>query len=452
MCAYSEKSSILVVDDDRAILKLLNRILQDEYNVSLAQSGQESLEYIRTNPNTAAVVMDHRMPDMTGTETARQIKDLNPAIPIVIHTGYMEELDSFRLKENDTAFDIISKGEPFNRLQNSIRDAVECFELRKNPDKLISYAQKNYKLYGKSAGMRSVYEMIRKVCRSNTNVVIMGETGTGKELVARAIHKNSIRRNQPLGILNCNHKSPDLVASDLFGHIRGAFTSAIADRIGLFESTDEGTIFLDDICDLDFTTQAKLLRVLESGEYQRIGESETRYADVRVLCATRRNLNLMVAENLFREDLYYRITGITIELPPLSQRIEDIPLLVDKFRTEFTLQDKLPPKIFDDSAMGVLLEYSWPGNVRQLRHTVAALMVTTDSDIIMAGDVCRHLEIENGECHQIGTLSQMQDDFLKKCIVKALNKSSNNVAAAARLLKYDRSNLYKLIKRLNIAI
>ena len=442
----------MVVDDDKSILKLLNRVLQENYNVSLAQSGRESLDHIRNNPHTAAVVMDYRMPDMTGTEAARQIKELNPDIPIVIHTGYMRDLDNCRLRDNDTAFDVISKGESFDRLLTSVRDAVECSELRKDPDKLISYAQENYKLYGKSAGMRTVYEMIRKVCRSNANVVIMGETGTGKELVSRAIHRNSIRRNQPLGILNCNHKSPDLVASDLFGHIRGAFTSAIADRIGLFESTDEGTIFLDDICDLDFTTQAKLLRVLESGEYQRIGESEIRYADVRVLCATRRNLNLMVAENLFREDLYYRLTGITIELPPLSQRIEDIPMLVEKFRTEFIAAENLPPRIFDESALDVMLEYGWHGNVRQLRHTIAALMVTADSDIIMAADVCRHLEIENGGCHEFNTLSRMQDDFLKKCIVKALHKSSNNVAAAARLLKYDRSNLYKLIKRLNIAL
>ena len=160
----------------------------------------------------------------------------------------------------------------------------------------------------------------------------------------------------------------------------------------------------------------------------------------------------MVAENLFREDLYYRLTGITIELPPLSQRIEDIPMLVEKFRTEFIAAENLPPRIFDESALDVMLEYGWHGNVRQLRHTIAALMVTADSDIIMAADVCRHLEIENGGCHEFNTLSRMQDDFLKKCIVKALHKSSNNVAAAARLLKYDRSNLYKLIKRLNIAL
>jgi len=447
-----KKAAILVVDDDEGILKLLKRLLQDDYIVNLAKSGRESLKYIQSNPDTSVVVMDLRMPDMDGSQVARKIKSINPHIPIVFHSGYTQDIEDVVLSDDHTAFDIISKGEPIDRLQNSVREAAECYELLTYPDKLIDYARKHYNLYGKSKGMRAVYRLIRKVCRSNTNVVIMGETGTGKELVARAIHKNSIRHNQPMGILNCNHKSPDLVASDLFGHVRGAFTSAIADRIGLFESTDEGTIFLDDICDLDFTTQAKLLRVLESGEYQRIGESDTRYADVRVLCATRKNLNYMVAENLFREDLYYRLIGITIELPPLSERIEDIPLLVSKFKTEFIAQDDLAPKLFDDSAMNVLLEYNWPGNVRQLRHTVGALMVTTDSDIILADDVCRHLELENSDGYEINALSRMQDDFLKKCIVKALHKSSNNVAAAARLLKYDRSNLYKLIKRLKIAI
>ena len=278
--------------------------------------------------------------------------------------------------------------------------------------------------------------------------MILGETGTGKELVARAIHNNSKRRNNRLGILNCNHKAPDIVESELFGHTRGAFTGAVADSIGLFEYADKGTVFLDEIGDLDITTQAKLLRVLESGEYIKVGSQKIETTDVRILCATHKNLKQMVADDKFREDLYYRLKGITINLPALREKKEDIPILVDKFKDRLTIEKGLLPKIFDTSAMNTFLEDDWPGNVRQLYDTIESIVVLSDSDLIVKEDVEKFLEIDTKNIYSSNKqLSSRLNELEKTLIIEALVETNYNKSAAADLLDVERTNFYKKIKK-----
>jgi transcriptional regulator with GAF, ATPase, and Fis domain len=270
-------------------------------------------------------------------------------------------------------------------------------------------------------------------------------------MVAKAIHNNSPRRENRIAVLSCHQKPHDLVEAELFGHVRGTFTGAYETRTGLFEYADGGTIFLDEIGDLDITTQANLLRVLECGEYCKVGSPEIRKTDVRVLCATHKNLAQLVKEGKFREDLYFRLKGIIITLPPLRERREDIPLLVEKFKDQLTIEKGLPPKIFEQQSINFMISYDWPGNVRQLQDTVESSIILADSDIIFLEDVlatfdepCENNGYSNND-HK--SLAERVFDFRGNCIIEALHETQNNVTHAARLLKMDRANLRKLIDR-----
>jgi len=302
-------------------------------------------------------------------------------------------------------------------------------------------------MIGRSQVMREVIVQIQQAANSDARVMILGETGTGKELVAQAIHNCGRRQSKRLAILNCNHKSPDLVESELFGHVRGAFTGALADRIGKFEYADGGTLFLDEIGDLDITTQAKLLRALESGEYQRIGEPNCRKADVRLICATNRDLEKMVTEGGFREDLFYRLKGIVIIVPPLRERREDIPFLVENFLEKLAMDKHYPYKMVDQSAMELLVEYHWPGNVRWLLNTIESLVTLTSSDLIVADDVRRQFEHFNAIApDRPKRLIDRIKDLERTLIITALTETRYNVTAAADILGIDPSNLHKKIR------
>ncbi len=369
-----ESYKILLVDDDPHVLRILDDLFKGEYKTLVAASGTEAIEFIKRNKDVAVVVMDIKMPDMDGITAAREIRKLEPGVPVIFHTGYPGDYDEDDIDEKEKPFDYIEKGEPISKLTRSVRNAVESFLLKKRDQKWITdYAEQFYGLVGHSAAMQNVYQMIKRVSISDSKVIIQGETGTGKDLVARAIHFNSRRKENRFAFLSCNRKSPDMVESELFGHIRGAFTGAIDNRMGLFEYANGGSVFLDEVGDLDIVTQGKLLHVLETGEYKPIGSPSVRTTDTRILCATQKNLEGLVREGQFREDLYFRLKGITVALPPLRERREDIPLLTTKFADKFTIEQGLPPKIFDNSAIAVLLDYNWPGNVRELLETVESL-------------------------------------------------------------------------------
>lgn len=437
---------ILMVDDDPDVLGTLVELFSESYDVICASSGAEAIEHFGNKSDIAAIVMDIKMAEMDGIEAARRIKKMNADIPVIFHTGYPGDYDEDEIDENEKPFDYVLKGDAISGLSRAIRNAVENYMLKTDANRLTEHAESAYRMIGKSEAMRRVFSLIASVSRSDSKVIIKGETGTGKELVARAVHYNSHRKDQRLAILNCNHKSPDLIESELFGHVKGAFTSAVEDRIGLFEYADNGSVFLDEIGDLDVTTQAKLLRVLETGEYQRLGEPDTRKTDCRVICATHRNLEVLVKDGMFREDLYYRLRGVVIPLPPLRDHKEDISLMVRCFVDRLTVGQGLRPKIIDSSAMKALIDYDWPGNVRQLYNTIDSAITLTNSDIILADDIQPYIgetEINNDDTS--ATMTQQLRNLERTLMIGALTSTSFNVTAAARILGIDRSNLQKKI-------
>ncbi|MDH4158500.1 MAG: sigma-54 dependent transcriptional regulator [candidate division Zixibacteria bacterium] len=450
------RHKILLVDDDPDVLEVLGKLFSGEYAVILASSGEEAVARFKEHADIAAVVMDIRMPDMDGITAARQIKRISADPAIIFHTGYPGDYDEEEIDKEEKPFDYVLKGESISRLTRSVRNAVDTFHMRKDCRQRSDLAELKYGLVGRSAGMQDVYERIHKLSQTDGKVMILGETGTGKELVARAIHFNSRRKNEHWMIINCNHRPPGLVESELFGHVKGAFTDAVADRVGYFEIADRGTVMLDEIADLDKVTQGKILRVLETGEFQRLGASEWRKTNIRIICATNKNLEKMVHESAFRDDLYFRLKGVHIFLPPLRDRKSDIPLLIDRFVQRLCEEYSTLPKVFDQSAIDVLLSYDWPGNVRELLDTVESLITLSDSDIILAEDVRNYLDFKYTDFvvdnENRRSLNQRVRDFTAACIVQALTETHSNVAAAARQLGVDRANLRKMIRRYGIAV
>lgn len=445
---------VLIVDDDLQVLEGLEILLMDSFSIIRAESGQHAIDVIKSDDSVAVVVMDIKMPDMDGITSARAVRDHNPDIPIIFHTGYPGQYSEDEIEAGEKPYDYIEKGESSIKLTRAVRNAYETFVAKKEAGRSSEIAEKSYGMTGKSELMRRVYTMIRKTALSDTKAMILGETGTGKELVARAIHNHSRRTDNHLVIFNCNHRPPDLVESELFGHGRGAFTGAVSDKIGLFEYGDGGTVFLDEIGDLDITTQAKILRVIESGEFQTVGKTPClKKTDVRIICATNHDLEQLVAENKFREDLYYRLKGVVIHLPPLRERKEDIPLLVTKFCDQFTVEQDRMPVYFDKSAMQVLLDYDWPGNVRQLKDTIESVITLSDSDIVFGKDIEDYLGETTAETafdNNGFSLTERTKKFRRNCIIEAMHETDNNISAAARLLKVDPANLRKWIKSLGI--
>lgn len=445
--------NLLVVDDDSAALEALRTLLSFDYSVIAASSGLEAIEAVRAVNDIAAVIMDIRMPKMDGITAAREIRAINPDTLIIFHTAYPGDFNQDQIDASERPFAYVEKAGPISVLTRSVRNAVELHCLRRDSDSLIAMARASFGLIGGSQPMRSVFELMYKVARTDYKVMIRGETGTGKELVARAIHACSLRRDKPFVTIDCNHKSPDLAESELFGHVKGAFTGAIADRVGKFEAAGDGTVLLDEIGDLDCETQMKLLRVLESREYSRVGESSIRISRARVICATNRNLERLMDEEKFRKDLYFRLKGLTIELPPLRERRDDIPLLAEHFLRRETIEQGFPPRLIDPQAMSVLINHAWPGNVRQLEDTIKTSLVMVDSGVILEEDIRRVMEV-GGESRTPefngGGLAAETRDFRRNRIIQALANHNGNRSAVARELKLDPANLRRLMREYNI--
>ncbi|HOZ07234.1 MAG TPA: sigma-54 dependent transcriptional regulator [candidate division Zixibacteria bacterium] len=451
------KDTILLVDDDPLVLEALRDLFSDDYTPLSARSGEEAVRIVEGHRDICVVVMDIRMPGMDGIAAARAIARMEPELAVIFHTGYPGDYDEHEIDEREAPYDYVEKGVSGLRLLRSVRHAAERSRLKGDVERLRGHAADCLGILGRSAGMLEVFRLIHRAGPSNSKVMILGETGTGKELVAKALHALSPRAGKPLAVFNCNHKSTDLVESELFGHLKGAFTGAIADRIGLFRYADGGTVFLDEIGDLDITTQAKLLRVLESGEFHPIGSPRIQACDVRVLCATHRDLSGMVRESKFREDLYYRLRGVEIRIPPLRERREDIPLLAARFLDRLTVERDGFPRVIDRAAMEMLIAYDWPGNVRQLLSTIESLLVLTDSELITRADIARQLgagENAAGPPAESGrpTLAQRVREYRRNCIIEALAAAGGNISEAARILGVDRSNLRRDIQDLDIRL
>ncbi len=382
-------ANILIIEDEAAIRRVLTKILSEEssdYNVSEAVDGLEGIELIKKE-DFDLVLCDIKMPKMDGVEVLEAVKKIKPETPMVMISGH-GDLDTAVNTMRLGAFDYISKPPDLNRLLNTVRIALDRKELVVENTRLKKKVSKNYEMIGNSDAIDKIKQMIEKVAPTEARVLITGPNGTGKELVAHWLHQKSERSNGPMIEVNCAAIPSELIESELFGHVKGAFTSANKDRAGKFEAANGGTIFLDEIGDMSLSAQAKVLRALQENKIQRVGNDRDIKVDVRVVAATNKNLQKEIADGNFREDLYHRLAVILINVPALNERRDDIPLLLDYFSKQIAESQGTGQKTFDQKAVKLLKEYDWTGNIRELRNVVERLIILggssiTESDVKM---------------------------------------------------------------------
>ncbi|RLD28623.1 MAG: sigma-54-dependent Fis family transcriptional regulator [Bacteroidetes bacterium] len=375
-------SKILIIEDEAAIRRVLVKILSEEsdtYKVTEAEDGLAGIDLIK-NEDYDLVLCDIKMPKMDGVEVLEAAKKIKPEVPIVMISGH-GDLDTAVNTMRLGAFDYISKPPDLNRLLNTVRIALDRKELVVENTRLKKKVGKKYEMIGDSKAITKIKEMIEKVAPTEARVLITGPNGTGKELVAHWLHQKSDRSKGPMIEVNCAAIPSELIESELFGHVKGAFTSANKDRAGKFEAANGGTIFLDEVGDMSLSAQAKVLRALQENKVQRVGSDKDIKVDVRVIAATNKNLNKEIAEKRFREDLYHRLAVILIEVPTLNDRREDIPILIDYFTKKIADEHGTVQKQFTEKAIKLLQDYDWTGNIRELRNVVERLIILGDKEV-----------------------------------------------------------------------
>ena len=373
---------ILIIEDEAAIRRVLGKILAEEsdtYIVEEAEDGHAGFEKIK-NDDYDLVLCDIKMPKMDGVEVLEAVKKIKPEVPVVMISGHGDletAINTMRLG----AFDYISKPPDLNRLLNTVRNALDRKVLVVENKMLKKKVSKNYEMVGDSEAINHIKGIIEKVAPTDARVLITGPNGTGKEVVAHWLHEKSERAAAPFIEVNCAAIPSELIESELFGHVKGAFTSAVKDRAGKFEAADKGTIFLDEIGDMSLPAQAKVLRALQENMIQRVGAEKDIRVDVRVIAATNKDLKKEIAEGRFREDLYHRLAVILIKVPALNDRRDDIPTLINHFAEKISAEQGSAPKRFADDAVKLLQEYDWTGNIRELRNVVERLIILGGSEI-----------------------------------------------------------------------
>ena len=386
-----ERRTVLVIDDDPPIREMLADFLQEEgYEVLAAGDGASALGILGQSADRIdLVLLDVRLPDVQGLEILRAVAEKGLELPVIVMTAHGTSSTAIHSMQLG-AYDYLTKPIDLNQLGLTIRRLLEHHALAQQVKSLQSKLNEHLireRIVGQSPAMQEVYKLIGRVAASDATVLICGETGTGKELVAEVIHENSVRADRPLVKVNCAALPETLLESELFGHEKGAFTGAVSQRKGRFELANGGTIFLDEIGEMSPNTQKKFLRVLQHGEFQRVGGSETLFTDTRVIAATNKNLEREVEEGRFRDDLYYRLNVIRITMPPLRERREDIPLLTAHFLDRHRYRPGYPPTKISEEALNLLMEYSWPGNVRQLENSIERAVVLAQGKLITAQHV-----------------------------------------------------------------
>jgi len=380
---------ILVVDDDSAAVRSISRALKHEgYEVTAAETAADSLEKFRQQECDLALV-DLRLPDMDGVKVIREMVKAKPEMPVIVMTAYGDVETAVTCMQAG-AKDFLLKPLDIHVLRLRVKNALDHLLARRALEHLIWEVQETYqltKMVGASKAMAEVFDAIRRVAPTDSSVMILGESGTGKELVARAIHYNSPRRDRPFHALNCSALPEGIVESELFGHVRGAFTGAVAPRKGRLEAAAGGTLFIDEVGNLPIQVQTKLLRVLEEKKFEPVGSTESVEVDIRLITATNADLEQAIEESLFRQDLYYRLKVVTITLPPLRQRDDDIPLLVEHFLREMRKKLDKPGLQINPEAMMLLRKYHWPGNVRELRNVIESMCVLDRDGVLTLEDV-----------------------------------------------------------------
>ncbi|WP_373060873.1 sigma-54-dependent transcriptional regulator [Gemmatimonas sp.] len=443
---------ILVVDDEPGIRQALGQLLEYEgYEVKTAAGGAEGIT-IYDSFRPQLVFLDVKMAGLDGLEVLKRLRQADPNATVVMISGHATIQTAVEATQLG-AYDILEKPLDTDRVLVLLRNAFETRLLSEENERLRETIESRYEIVGRTYGIRALLERIDKVAGTPARVLISGENGTGKELVARAIHRGSLRARKPFVEVNCAAIPSELIESELFGHMKGSFTGAIADRAGKFEQADGGTLFLDEIGDMSLSAQAKVLRVLQDGFVTRIGGSKPIQVDVRVLAATNKHLEDEIANGRFREDLFYRLNVVPITVPPLRERREDIEQLVVYFLQQFAARDGLPARGITDEALLRLSELDWPGNVRELRNTVERLVILASAATITAADVERLVGKRAAEPAGLGnlvdctTFEEFKVAAERAFLLAKLRAFDWNVSETARALDMPRSNLYKKIER-----
>jgi two-component system, NtrC family, nitrogen regulation response regulator NtrX len=434
---------VLIVDDEAGIRQALKQVLEyEDLVVKVAASGGEAINlYSEFKPHL--VFLDVKMAGLDGLETLTRLRNVDAGPQIVMISGHGTIATAVEATQRG-AFDFLEKPLDTDRLLLTVRNALAHAELVGENIRLRRAAEDRYAMVGESPALQTVRELIDKVGPTSARVLITGENGTGKELVARAIHAASPRRDRPLVEVNCAAIPSELIESELFGHMKGSFTGAFADRAGKFEQADGGTLFLDEVGDMSLSAQAKLLRVLQEGVVSRIGGAKPIQVDVRVLAATNKDLEIEIAESRFREDLLYRLNVVPIEVPPLRDRLEDVPELVAHFAEQLGASAGVPGKRFGEEAVRRLQTRPWPGNIRELRNAVERALILAPGKVVTAADVDRLLPPDVGPKQ---SLENFKTEAERGFLLQKLREHDWNITETAKTLQIPRSNLYKKIER-----
>ncbi len=454
-------ASILVVDDEASIRRTLREILEyEDYSVQEAEDGTQALDTLRTS-TFDLVILDVKMPEPDGMEVLEVMAEEMPDIPVLMISGHgtiETAVDATKLG----AFDFIEKPPDLNRLLVTVRNALDRGELQTENRRMRQTLTEQQSgdltpIVGESSAIGEIKSTIDRVAPTEARVLIMGENGTGKELVAKWIHHKSARNDGPLVEVNCAAIPSELIESELFGHEKGAFTGATQQRIGKFELADGGTLFLDEVGDMSLSAQAKVLRALQENKIERVGGDRSIGVDVRVVAATNKDLMAEIEENNFREDLYHRIGVILIDVPPLRERREDIPVITNYFADRLARRNGLAPKTFTDEALQRLKRYDWRGNVRELNNVIERLIILSRGDTIGASDVERYIgpgADSSGPglslIHEHDDFSDARDEFERIFIEQKLDEHDWNVSQTAKTIGIQRSHLYNKLNKYGI--
>jgi two-component system nitrogen regulation response regulator NtrX len=452
--------TILVVDDEKDIRISLAGILEDEgYQVLTAENGVEALECARLElPDL--VLLDIWMPGMDGLETLEKLKTLFPQVTVIMISGH-GTIDTAVRATKLGAFDFIEKPLSLDKVLISVVNALAMKELRVENEELKRVVANEYEMIGSAPVMAALREQIMRVAPTSASVLVTGENGTGKELAARSIHYYSLRRDRPFVAINCAAIPEELIESELFGHEKGAFTGAVAQKKGKFDLADGGTLFLDEIADMSLRTQAKVLRIIQERCFERVGGTKLVTVDVRIVAATNKALDEEISQGRFREDLYYRLNVVPFRVPALRERCEDIPLLVQHFVAQFYRREGREPKTFHPEALDVLAGYDWPGNVRELKNIVERILIMTPGRTITAADVpelrgtpamADFFEQRPDGMPIVGTLREAREGFEREFIIQKLEENDWNISRTAEVIELERSNLHRKIKSYGIDV
>lgn len=457
---------ILVVDDEEIVIRSCLRILGDrDYEVASAQDGLEALKKIEEN-HFDVLVLDIMMPKIDGLEVLQRVKESHPDIDVIMITG-LSQIDTAVKAMKLGAFDYLPKPFDPDELKLVVQRALERRQLLRENLDLKSEVSSKYRfenIIGSSPAMQNVYRLVAKCAPTNSTVLLTGESGTGKELVARAIHYNSLRKDKPFVAVDCSSLSENLLESEMFGHVKGSFTGAVASRKGMFEVADSGTLFLDEVGNFSLATQGKLLRVIQEREFRAVGDTRTQSANFRLICATNRDLAAMVAAGAFREDLFYRINVFPIQIPPLRERRDDIPALAFHFLKVFSGELGKEVTEISEGAMSAIVNHDWPGNVRELENAMQrAVILATDKVVRQAHlgsivDATLQLDLDvprtSDELKRTKKVAREKsvENIEKRFILQALRRNSWNVTRSAEDTGMQRANFQALMKKHDIRI